>query len=256
MNKKTGLVAFFDILGYQNFLKQNEPELAAEKISEFVRKVKDFPKDTFIKLITPGKHEKAEVNQSITGFLNEITCLIISDAIILTLEVDNSQTADAGIRKTYFTIYCSMLFNELFSDGFPPRGAIEYGDYILLNTQDSQLFAGKPIVDAYQSAINLDLSACQISDSLGEPPTALENHTYVRYNTPLKTGGEKELKLLMSFYFDVQENTYHNISDLTQFVVDSFTAHNKMIDKSVQNKIVNTELFLRYCKAVHLRKTF
>jgi len=64
------------------------------------------------------------------------------------------------------------------------------------------------------------------------------------------------LKLLMSFYFDVQENTYHTISDLTQFVVDSFTAHKKMIDKSVQNKIVNTELFLRCCKAVHLRKTF
>jgi hypothetical protein len=118
------------------------------------------------------------------------------------------------------------------------------------------MFAGKPIVDAYQSAMNLDLSACQVSNSLGEPPNAFENHTYLKYKTPLKTGDEKELKLLMSFYFDVQENTYHTISDLTQFVVDSFTAHKKMIDKSVRNKIVNTELFLRNCKAVHLRKTF
>ena len=256
MNKKTGLVAFFDILGYQSFLEQNEPELAAGKISEFVEKVKDFPKDTFMKLIVPDEKEKPEANHHITKLLNEITCFIISDAIILALEVDSSQTADSTFRKRYFIVYCSMLFNELFSYGFPPRGAIEYGDYILLKTQDSLLFAGKPIVDAYQSAMNLDLSACQVSNSLGEPPNAFENHTYLKYKTPLKTGDERELKLLMSFYFDVQENTYHTISDLTQFVVDSFTAHKKMIDKSVRNKIVNTELFLRNCKAVHLRKTF
>jgi hypothetical protein len=256
MNIKTGLVAFFDILGYQSFLEQNELERAAEKMSEFVKKVKEFPKDTLMKLINPEEKEKPEAKHAVTNLLNEITSLIISDAIILTLEVDSSQTADSTFRKQYFIVYCSILFNELFSYGFPPRGAIEYGDYILLKTQDSQLFAGEPIVDAYQSAMNLDLSACQVSNSLGEPPNALENHTYLKYKTPLKTGGEKELKLLMSFYFDVQENTYHTISDLTQFVVDSFSAHKKMIDKTVHNKIVNTELFLRCCKAVHLRKTF
>jgi hypothetical protein len=256
MNKKTGLVAFFDILGYQSFLEQNRPEPAAEKILEFVQKVKDFPKDTFTKLFTSKKMETLELDKYLDIFLNEIMCLIISDAIILTLETDSTQTIDFTYRKIYFVTYCSMLFNELFSYGFPTRGAIEYGDYILLKTQDSQLFVGKPIVDAYQSAMNLDLSACQISSSLGEPPSAIENHTYLRYKTPLKTGDERELKLLMSFYFDVQENTYHTILDLTQFVVDSFTAHKKMIDKDVQKKIANTELFLRCCKAVHLRKTF
>jgi hypothetical protein len=251
MDKKTGLVAFFDILGYQSFLKHNDPELAAEKISEFVKKVKNFPESVFMKLFTQDELRKAKIT-----FVNEIIYLIISDAIILTLEVDNSQPVEAGIRKTYFIVYCSMLFNELFSFGFPPRAGIEFGDYILFKDQGSQLFAGKPIIDAYQSAVSLDLSACRISDSLGIPPIALENHAYVKYKTPLKTGDEKELKLLMSFYFDVQENTYHTISDFTQFVVDSFTAHGKMIDKNVQNKIVNTELFLRYCRAVHLRKTF
>lgn len=250
MNKKTGLIAFFDILGYQSFLEQNEPEDAAEKILQFVKKVKDFPKDTFTKLF-----KESPLGTDYLAILQkEITCIIISDAIILSLETDNSQTVDSALRTSYFTIYCSMLFNELFSYGFPPRGAIEYGDYILLKSEDAQLFAGKPIVDAYQSAMKLDLSACQISNYVGEH--AIENHTYLKYKTPLKKGDEKELKLLMSFYFDVQENTYHTIPDMTQFVVDSFTAHKKMIDKSTQKKIVNTELFLRCCKAVHLRKTF
>ena len=252
MNKKTGLIAFFDILGYQSFLEQNEPEIAAEKILQFIKKVKDFPKDTFAKLLTSNKEERPESLKDLTRLLNEITYLIISDAIILTLEVPTMHSTNL---KRHFINYCSMLFNELFSYGFPSRGAIEYGDYILLKTQDSQLFAGKPIVDAYKSTINLDLSACQISNSLAEQ-AAIENHTYLKYKTPLKTGDEKELNLLMSFYYDIQENTYHTIPDLTQFVIDSFTAHKKMIDKTVQRKIVNTELFLRCCKSVHLRKTF
>ena len=258
MDKKTGLVAFFDILGYQSFLEQNEPEFAGERILELMNKVKEFPKNTFLKLFedwrkTPPDPEP-ELAKYLTAFLNQITYLIISDSIIFTFALNDGNAEDSEYGKSFFITYCSMLFNELFSYGFPVRGAIEYGDYILLKSQDTQLFAGRPIVDAYKSAMNLDLSACQISDSVALAYG--ENHIYLKYKTPLKTGDEKVLKLLMSFYFDVQENTYHTIPDLTQFVIDSFTAHKKMIDKNVQNKILNTELFLRCCKAVHLRKTF
>jgi len=49
MDKKTGLVAFFDILGYQNFLKKNEPEIAADKIAELIKDLKGFQSDTFLR---------------------------------------------------------------------------------------------------------------------------------------------------------------------------------------------------------------
>jgi hypothetical protein len=136
----------------------------------------------------------------------------------------------------------------LFVYGLPPRGAIEYGDYILV---ESQMFAGRPIVSAYQSAMQLDLSVCQVSDSVGNLPPDLRNIIYTNYNTPLRTGEEKELVLLMPFTLrddKKDECTLKGIADLEQFIMGSFSAHNKMINKEVQKKMLNTEFFLRYCK--------
>jgi len=144
-----------------------------------------------------------------------------------------------------------MFFDELSYDGLPMRGAIEYGQYVLETKQGTHILAGKPIVKAYQAATELDLSACRVSDSVGILPPGLENLLYLKYPTPLKTGEELPLVLLIPFNFSLKDNNMllRGISDLKQFVVKSFSDHNKMMNKSVQNKIVNTEFFLRYCKA-------
>jgi hypothetical protein len=242
MDKKTGLVAFFDILGYQNFLERNEPETAAEKIAEFMKKLKAFQSKTY--LIMLG--EKTE--PKIRPILERIKYLVISDAILLTLETGKSNKKDYPLFQFFFFMYCSRFFKELFVYGLPVRGAIEYGEYVLL---ENQMFAGRPIVHAYQSAMDLDLSACKVSDSVGELVQAGKDNIYLNYNTPLRTGEEKELVLLTPFALEDDEKdefTLERIPDLKQFVMESFCAHNKMINKEVQKKILNTEFFLRYCK--------
>ena len=168
MDKKTGLVAFFDILGYQNFLERNEPETAAGKIAEFMKKLKDFQSKTY--LIMLG--EKTE--PKIRPILERIKYLVISDAILLTLETNKSNKKDYSLFQFFFLMYCLRLFKELFIYGLPVRGAIEYGEYVLV---ENQMFAGRPIVRAYQSAMNLDLSACQVSDSVVDMPPIFKKFT-------------------------------------------------------------------------------
>jgi hypothetical protein len=244
MDKKIGLVAFFDILGYQNFLEKNEPEIAAEKITEFIKKLKAFQGEKYLSFF--GEEVKS-VGEPI---VRNIVYLVISDAILLTLEADKSNLHDYAYNQFFFLGYCSRLFKELFIYGLPVRGAIEYGEYVLV---ENLMFAGRPIVRAYQSAMDLDLSACQISDSVGDLPSRFKNSVYVNYNTPLRTGEEKEFKLLTPFSLADNEKdqfTLKRITDLKQFIIRSFSAHGKMINKKVQNKTLNTEFFLRYCKTL------
>lgn len=242
MSKKNGLVAFFDILGYQNFLEKNEPEIAAEKISEFIKKLKTFQSETYLSLFDEKLQSKAK------PIIEQIVYLVISDAILLTLETDKSNQQSYKVFQFLFLMHCARLFKELFIYGLPPRGAIEYGEYVLV---ENQMFAGRPIVRAYQSAMDLDLSACQVCDSVNDLSPSLRNSLYLNYNTPLRTGEEKELVLLMPFNLadnEKDEFIVGKISDVKQFIIRSFSAHGKMINKEVQKKILHTEFFLRYCK--------
>ena len=230
MDKKTGFVAFFDILGYRNFLKRNKPEIAAEKITEFLKKLKAFQSETYLSLF------EKEFQSEAKPIVEKIVYLVISDSILLTLEADKSVEGDYKFSQFLFLVYCARLSKDLFIYGLPVRGAIEYGEYVLV---ENQTLVGTPIVDAYQSATDLDLSACQVSNSVEDLVASLENVVYLKYNTPLTTGEEKELVLLMPFSLaddEKDEFTLTKITDLEQFIMRSFSAHSKMVNKESQRK--------------------
>ncbi len=234
---------FFDILGYQNFLDKNDPEIAAEKISEFIKSLKGFQTESFLGLFSEEKREEVK------PIIENIIYLVISDAILITLEANKNNQDDYRQGLKVFLLYCARLFKELFVFGLPVRGAIEYGEYILI---EKQTFAGRPIVNAYRSALNLDLSACRICDSVGDLSylTKWENLVFFNYETPLTTKEEKPFILLVPVIRDNKDDqiTLSKIEDFKQFIIKSFSAHNKIINKSVQEKILNTEFFFRYCK--------
>jgi hypothetical protein len=252
MSKKIGLVAFFDILGYQNFLENNEPEIAAEKISEFLKSLSRFKGEQFLEIVRKTISDRNEVVDYIKTINEKINYLSISDAILLTLEADKNEGKQIYLfNSAIFLAYCTILHKELFVYGLPTRGAIEYGEYILI---DNQMFAGRPIVNAYRTAMELNLSACLVSKSVNlQSPEwdKFKNILFVEYITPLVTGEEKELALLFPLP-GLGVDNQHSLSqpDIKQFIIKSFSAHNKMINKKVQNKISNTEYFFRYCRTI------
>ena len=78
---------------------------------------------------------------------------------------------------------------------------------------------------------------------------------FVPYLIP--TGNKDKQSILLNFLiklYDEDEYALDVLSDPRQFVVNSFSAHNKYIGSSVYQKIDNTEMFIRYCKALRLRR--
>ncbi len=54
-NTKIGLVGFFDILGYQNLLEQNEPEVIAEEVLPILIGLKNSIKANIYDLLELAK---------------------------------------------------------------------------------------------------------------------------------------------------------------------------------------------------------
>jgi hypothetical protein len=243
MEKSKGLVAFFDILGYQNFLQSNEPAKAIETIQDFLKKLKSFRSNTFPTFF--GK-ETFEVLQKL---MDTFTHLTISDSMLVTFKANKDKKVDYMYSLMLFSLYCSALHKEFFLAGLPVRGAIEYGEFVI--NREECLFAGVPIVEAYKEASRLSLSACIVGESAlpkDYPPTIHSGLT--KYRVPLRNGMEKDAVLVAPILSSgIDSVDIDQIQDIKQFIVSAFSKHNKTIGIEVQPKIENTEMFFRFCKA-------
>jgi len=240
-NIQTGLVAFFDILGYSAFLENNEPKDAAVSINKFIGKIDKFKNKRFKSLLINNKSSKY------LPILKTINHLVISDSILISMAC-NIEENTYKQKLVIFLLYCSLLMKEMFIFGLPLRGSIQYGDfYITKNT-----FAGKPIIAAYKEGTNIEISGCIISNTVAieKLDDIFANDLYFRYLVPVKQG-EKEAILINFLQGDSDEDnkSMEHINDPKQFVVNSFAAHNKFISSTVYSKINNTEMFIRFCKS-------
>ena len=240
-----GLIAFFDILGYSAFMENNKVEDAALKINDFINELENFDMDDFL--------EKFEIRDRVNDVLKEVKYVVVSDSILITLECDKDDTDSYYLYSIVFSLYCALLFKKLFIFGLPLRGCIEYGEYYVKN----HTFVGQPIIDAYRNSENLNLASCEISESVFTEKISLEKFTslFVSYLVPTKNGDKQSvlLNFLIKFH-DEDEYKLEALADPKQFVVNSFSAHNKYISSNVYQKIDNTEMFIRYCKALRLRR--
>ncbi len=246
MSVKTqkGLVAFFDILGYSAFMENNKVEVAALNINDFISELEKFDMNGFL--------HRFNFRGRINNISEEIEYAIISDSILITLECDKNDIESYRLYTTVFLLYCALLSKKLFIFGLPLRGCIEYGEFYIKNNT----FAGKPIIKAYQNSEKLNLSACEVSESIFFKNVSIDlfGKLLVTYLIPTKNSDKRSILLnFMIKLNDKDKYSLDKLSDPKQFVINSFSAHNKFIGSTVYQKIDNTEMFIRYCKAIHLR---
>jgi hypothetical protein len=236
---RDGLVAFFDILGYQSFLENNEAEVATSQIINIVNDAGSIISGQMIaNLSTLTEADKKT--------LAEIQWLVFSDTILMVKEWDRKSLREWAV----FTAAASKLCRHMFEFGLPLRGAIKIGKYLI----SKSCFAGKPIVDAYRAETSLDLAACcvdqEIMESVGKAARKLKaekalDEMVVSYLTPLKEGRYQKMALL-NYLIGDNKASKPVTSNLQQFVLNSFWAHNKDITLSAERKAKNTENFFRY----------
>jgi len=237
------LVGLFDILGYQVFLDANPAETAAENAAQKVL-------DTLVRLDEEMPQKMLKVfgmplEEPFAKIVSEIKWLVFSDTVLLTLDLSQvTKRKLAGAYWSVFLMQCASLWRSMFEFGLPLRGAITKGPYLV----DKTCFAGKPIVEAYQLASDLNCAGVVIAGSVIELFKPFSpNLLYFDYLFPSKARGFVE-KAALNVTLPLQENQEKWAGDIRQLVHESFRAHNKGVGPGVLEKIDNTERLLRFLK--------
>ncbi|MHA1984463.1 MAG: hypothetical protein ACW967_08925 [Candidatus Hodarchaeales archaeon] len=257
----SGLVAFFDILGYAQMLLSNEVKITAKLIVDVLSQV---PKDVVAGIVEDqglevieGLKSKEYFNKFWRKLIHEeIGWLLFSDSILISLPLDTEEDMFFwGMRVVAFLYVCSFLQRQMFDKGLPLRGAISYGDFYI----QGSYFAGQPIIDAYQNSESLELSGCILTKSaeylynqmkqyakendFEESVNSFLDQICVSYLVPKKR--DKLEKGIMVNWLNLPMKFFDNLpSDIRNYIFSSFVAYNKDATPIVYPKINNTESFV------------
>lgn len=242
MNAK-GIVGFFDIMGYQNIIRNNSVEETAKIVEDIIYKLPAFVEARVKKLFEAHEALLREVE----SILSNVKVLIVSDSILVISTVDDE--IDETELYSHFCVmfvYFAFLVREFFEKGFPLRGAIDYGSIYLHETT----FAGDTIVETYNLSSSLEFSGCVLTDRIMRfcyDESIRDNEVIDGFVGKIlcstKNGDVKlsHLDWVTTFTGNVLE-----CDDLRRLIYDKFYMHKKDIETSVVNKINNTESIMRY----------
>jgi len=233
---KVGLVAFLDILGYKNIITNNEINIVAELITDILI---ELPNTSFEKLNAINTDPVASKRQQLE--VNSIDSIIVSDSILLTMEIDPTFPIGKKFVKSIFFISCvSQLLKTAFDSGLPLRGAIDYGEFFIKNNT----FAGVPIVNSYHLGERLNLSGCALTNECSNEMNYWAENLKDTYNpicfnciTQLKN---EDVQLDQVNWYMPFPGWGENNENIFKYVLDKFGSHKKNIDDRVREKMHNT----------------
>lgn len=267
------IVGFLDILGYESFLENNEPEEVANIIKEVLPNCAKTVSGHLAPLIGGILSEKLPEGIEKNNFMSAVksvescifsdTILLYAESVIMDKEDAKKKMGPLGIEQghlvnflqwAYFADFCSELFSYMLLKGLPLRGAISYGDVLV----SDNCFAGRPIVDAYKFSKEIkfagiafcDSTESFIDDLIWKADKGDANRgSDIYFNKILapfvnhpdidstREGRFRVINFLSHGHF-MSEAGGQKVSDV---VLDSFSAHKKDIgDMKVLEKIENT----------------
>jgi hypothetical protein len=259
---ETGFVGFFDILGYKSFLESGITELTFKVIGilgGLSQRVSENNKLHKALCAHMGNYFAPDHPAScdLRWELERVKTLIVSDSILLwsSYEESRDRSKRPGQAAT-FLVTASVLERLMFEEGLPVRGAITFGDFIVVEN----VFAGKPIVQAYTLGQSLDLAACAIHPTAesqfktlltiapDESMLQADGLPLVRYPVPTKTdrAGSELLCLNLAWPTLSEYPPLKDRPNPRRYIEEKFSAHGKQVGRNAISKVENTEKFLRF----------
>lgn len=241
------LIAYFDLLGYKQFIENNEEELTALRVGHILRDIESSLSLRKTKPINPGKVipdlEHSKVN-----------CLNISDTIILWT---NNYSDDSTEN---FLDVCFNLNFMLNKYTFPCRGVLISDKFQMISGKEHNssgfsyspnIMYGRGLLNAHVKSESFNLASTVIDKSFVEKFVGnfkiiekIESLA-LKYFVPYKeTNDDQELEYVLKFSTGNINQTYFD--NVKKEIVHNFHKDNKGVSASVQEKIDNTIDFLNH----------
>jgi hypothetical protein len=244
---RTGLIAFFDVLGYKSFMRHSSIEEVASVIHNEILQMPYFVRRQITQRVGEFYGSDAEAFETCIG-----KPVIVSDSIVWDFAFNRALRGGVETQWLAFIGGCCCLMRQMFDHGLPLRGAISYGEYYI----EEGCFAGRPVVDAYDACSNLDLVGCGLTlQAERELPKGLVGGMdaigglMTGYAAPLK-GSQAENMKLLNWAFPGGTLLQPFGECIRSRIVEAFAKHKKGIRTEVWGKVNNTEAFLLHCKAL------
>lgn len=261
IHPEIGFIGFFDILGYSQIMLHNNIHKTSQFVSDTLMNI---PKDLIGRL--RGLYNSAS-DETLEGrpydsaewqrMLDNIQWIIFSDSILISMPMSPGlDTLSQANLYLAFSKVCATLLNQTFLAGFPLRGGISIGEFFI----EDRCFAGRPIINAYRVAQELEMSGAVLDENADAFVSELRrtlvqnqyteslsrlDQTTILYIPPTKTDEIERARAINWVNLDQIgfEPFIDNIRDVT---LRAFLMHNKIAVPSVQGKINNTEMFIRH----------
>jgi hypothetical protein len=239
-------IAYFDLLGYKQFITNNDHNEVRRRIMHIMRDMETALSEDSFKESKFG-HVVADMSKS------NINCINISDTILFWTNDDSFESFQEFIRVVYRYNWNGILFN------FAARGSLVFDEIEVIahrldneggGTYNVNPMFGKGLVNAHLKAESQNWAGCVIDKSVIEE---LQKHTEVehflepyaiKYQVPYKKGlevSEQEfvLKIIKG---NLNSAAYTNTK---RGIEDNFASDNKDVSNiRVQELLANTVRFL------------
>jgi hypothetical protein len=240
-------IAYFDILGFKEFIENNEKEYVDINFSHILRDSQAaVSEETYI------QQELGKIIPNLDE--SEINCMHISDSIIFWTKEESPESFKKIVDVCYF------FYWHCIQTSFPIRGSLVYGDIEFCPFQikgkggatfyNNSLY-GKGLINAYLKTESQDWAGCFIDKSAVQTVNedVINELIYAKkivyYPVPLKDGThcyEHTIRLIGGRLNNVA------FMNLAKRIERSFTQHmkGKPLSESVIRKQNNTIKFLDY----------
>ena len=236
-------IAYFDFLGYKQFILNNEQEYIRTRILQILRDIE----------AALGQGEYKEAKHGIIADISKsnLHCLNISDTIILWTKDDSFESFQEILNVSFTFNWRQVRLN------FPIRGALVYDEIDLIShynetdkgsSYNINSIFGKGLVNAHLKAECLDLAGCVIDSSIIEKIKEFEgwedvvNKFASCYDVPYKDS-KTVYEYILRLYSNetINEEVFNNTKP---DIVGAFSCDNKGMSPRAQQILDNTLIFL------------
>ncbi len=243
MDSDNRFIAYFDLLGYKEFIMNNSEDEVVSRLNNIFAPVE--------LALAHGKSKRKEKGSGHVADIRDISinCINISDTFIY---YSNDDTLES-FREILET---AARFNHYINLSFPTRGAITCGRIAFYEySADSErggsyrqnALTGKGLVEAHEKGENLNIASCVIDksviDTISKQNGNIENlvkDQAILYKVPYKKEDPRSTEEYLMTMTISDRKMYEN---MTESLAKAFKMDNKTITKRAKELFLNTVKF-------------